>query len=295
MLRLWLLGIVLMMSGCATTPVPNQPESKSATGLPGPMSAVPPSTPRKQGGYYLDDGPQDQTPKDLLSIPDAVPKDEPYLSGANRPYEVFGEVYFPDLSGLPFSERGIATWYGRKFHGKPTSSGEPYDMFAMTAAHKTLPIPSYARVSNVRTGQFVIVRINDRGPFFPGRVIDLSYTAAAKLGFAGKGSGEVLVERVFPGEGPRVGLAAADAPAKATVLSKGMYFLQLGAFSDRSNAERLIKQAKASLGEWANKLILDSDGQTHRVRMGPLGLDALDAASALVEKSLSIKPRVIGP
>jgi len=109
-----------------------------------------------------------------------------------------GEVYFPDTSNLPFSEQGIATWYGRKYHGKPTSSGEVYDMYGMTGAHKTMPIPSYARVTDTKTGKSVIVKINDRGPFFPGRVIDLSYAAAAKLGFAGKGSTTVIVERVFP-------------------------------------------------------------------------------------------------
>jgi rare lipoprotein A len=116
-------------------------------------------------------------------VPDAEPRVEPLRSGgANRPYEVFGRSYTPLLGDAPLSERGLASWYGRKFHGRPTSSGEPYDMYAMTAAHKTMPIPSYARVRNPANGREVIVRINDRGPFHGGRVIDLSYTAALKLG-----------------------------------------------------------------------------------------------------------------
>lgn len=189
-----LLCAVLVLSGCSSYPLaPSAPPTKQPTS-PG---AVPPST-QRSGGYYLDDGPGTNAPQDFSKIPDAVPKFEPLIPGANRPYEVMGEVYFPDTSNLPFSEQGIATWYGRKYHGKPTSSGEVYDMYGMTGAHKTMPIPSYARVTDTKTGKSVIVKINDRGPFFPGRVIDLSYAAAAKLGFAGKGSTTVIVERVFP-------------------------------------------------------------------------------------------------
>jgi len=129
------------------------------------------------------DGAGASPPPNLAQVPDAEPRLEPLRNGGpNKPYEVFGRTYVPLAGDVAFSERGLASWYGRKFHGRPTSSGEPYDMYAMTAAHKTMPIPSYARVRNPANGREVIVRINDRGPFHEGRVIDLSYTAALKLG-----------------------------------------------------------------------------------------------------------------
>ena len=152
------------------------------------------------GGYYQDDGPASNTPSDLDRVPDAVPRVEPYASGSNKPYSVFGHEYVPDTSDRPFSETGIGSWYGRKFNGQHTSSGETYDMFAMTAASPTLPIPSYARVTNPANGRAVIVRINDRGPFHPGRIIDLSYAAAYKLGYIGSGSTQVKVERILPSD-----------------------------------------------------------------------------------------------
>jgi len=129
------------------------------------------------------DGPGANPPPNLAQVPDAEPRVEPLRNGGpNRPYEVFGRWYTPLTGDAALSERGLASWYGSKFHGRPTSSGEPYDMYAMTAAHKTMPIPSYARVRNPANGREIIVRINDRGPFHGGRVIDLSYTAALKLG-----------------------------------------------------------------------------------------------------------------
>jgi rare lipoprotein A len=129
------------------------------------------------------DGPPENPPPGIERTPDAVPRLEPIrVGGPNKPYSVAGRTYVPLAGDVAFSESGLASWYGRKFHGRPTSSGEPYDMFAMTAAHKTLPIPSYARVRNPANGREIVVRINDRGPFADGRVIDLSYAAAAKLG-----------------------------------------------------------------------------------------------------------------
>jgi rare lipoprotein A len=142
------------------------------------------------------DGPGTNPPTDLALRPDAEPRIEAFRNGGpNKPYEVFGRWYTPLTSDAAFSERGLASWYGSKFHGRPTSSGEPYDMYAMTAAHKTMPIPSYARVRNPANGRVVIVRINDRGPFHAGRVIDLSYTAAVKLGVL-NGVAPVEVERI---------------------------------------------------------------------------------------------------
>ena len=129
------------------------------------------------------DGPEASPPSGLERTPDAEPRVEPLrLGGPNKPYAVLGENYTPLTSDRALRESGLASWYGRKFHGRPTASGEPYDMYAMTAAHKTMPIPSYARVRNPANGREVVVRINDRGPFVDGRVIDLSYTAALKLG-----------------------------------------------------------------------------------------------------------------
>jgi len=159
------------------------------------------STPRGGGSARGgSDGPGANPPPNLAQVADAEPRVEAVRGGGpNKPYEVFGRGYAP-LTGDPaFTERGLASWYGRKFHGRPTSSGEPYDMYAMTAAHKTMPIPSYARVRNPANGREVIVRINDRGPFHAGRVIDLSYTAALKLG---------LLNAVAPVEVERITLEA---------------------------------------------------------------------------------------
>ena len=136
------------------------------------------------------------------AIPDAVPRAEPLHRFANRPYQVFGKDYVPVANLAPFRQTGIGSWYGRRFHGSPTSSGEPYDMYAMTAAHPTLPIPSYARVTNLANGRSVVVRINDRGPFHAGRAIDLSYAAASKLGYLTQGSAEVQIEQIVPGGAP---------------------------------------------------------------------------------------------
>ena len=156
------------------------------------------------GGYYQDDGPGDHPPEGLLDVPDAIPKIEPYSTTGNKPYVVFGKTYTPMLDDRPYKQRGIGSWYGKKFHGQKTSSGELYDMYKLTAAHPTLPIPSYARVTNLSNGAQIIVRINDRGPFHSTRIIDLSYTAALKLGYLGKGSSELEVERLLPDEIARI-------------------------------------------------------------------------------------------
>ena len=156
------------------------------------------SSSSKKGGYYKDDGPGANPPSNLASIPDARPRSEPLHKYANRPYEVFGKKYVPLASVQPFHQRGVASWYGKRFHGQKTASGEPYDMYAMTAAHPVLPIPSYARVTSLRTGKQVVVRINDRGPFHSNRAIDLSYAAASRLELIGTGSGEVEIEAIVP-------------------------------------------------------------------------------------------------
>jgi rare lipoprotein A len=174
-----LLALMIVVAGCSSSP------------------------PQRPGGYYKDDGPHANPPANLAAIPDAVPISEPLHKYANRPYEVFGKKYTPMAALQPFRQRGMASWYGKKFHGQKTSSGEVYDMYKMTAAHPTLPIPSYARVTHVGNGKSVVVRINDRGPFHANRVIDLSYAAAYKLGYIGAGSAQVEVEAVLPGQPSR--------------------------------------------------------------------------------------------
>jgi len=161
---------VVLLAGCASSPKP--------------------------GGYYKDDGPGDRLP---ANVADAVPRAEPLHRFANRPYRAMGKEYVPMTRLQPFRQRGLASWYGKRYHGQKTSSGEIYDMYAMSAAHPTLPIPSYARVTNVANGRSVVVRINDRGPFHSARIIDLSYVAAYKLGFIQAGHAQVEVEAVLPG------------------------------------------------------------------------------------------------
>lgn len=173
------------------------PKSAAKAGI-----ATAPALPKAnsgRGGYYQDDGPGDDIPEGLESTVDPIPVVEPYSRTGNKPYKVFGKEYIPiNDSTTPYKQRGVASWYGKKFHGKRTSSGEPYDMYKMTAAHPVLPIPSYARVTNLSNGKQIIVRINDRGPFHSSRIMDLSYTAALKLGYLGKGSSEVELERLLP-------------------------------------------------------------------------------------------------
>jgi peptidoglycan lytic transglycosylase len=180
----------LLMAACSSAPKKETPAPAAGPSKP---SAI------AKPGYYKDDGPGEAVPDNIDSIPDAVPRAEALHRFANRPYAVFGREYVPATTLRPYRERGIASWYGRKFHGEKTSTGEVYDMYAMTAAHPTLPIPSYARVTGVASGKSVVVRVNDRGPFLHDRVIDLSYAAAHRIGIAQKGSGEVIVEAILPG------------------------------------------------------------------------------------------------
>ena len=172
------------LAGCASGPQ----RSGSATASTSPPTRPAPSPDR--------DGAETNPPADLARVPDAEPKLEPIRSGGpNKPYAVLGRDYTPITQDAPFTERGLASWYGRKFHGRRTASGEVYNMYAMTAAHPTLPIPSYARVRNPANGREVVLRINDRGPFHPGRIVDLSYTAALKLDLL-RGVGAVELQRI---------------------------------------------------------------------------------------------------
>ena len=155
----------------------------------------------KNGAYFQNDGPADHIPVNLNLVPDAVPQEEPLIKSANLPYTALGMSFRPDTREKPYQATGRASWYGKQFHGRKTSSGERYDMFAMTAAHPTLPIPSYARVTNLNNGKSVVVRVNDRGPFHRNRLMDLSYAAAYRLGFIKQGSAKIAIERVWPDAG----------------------------------------------------------------------------------------------
>ena len=189
------LGAAAVLSGCGSAPL----RESSRAERPPQVSKAPGSPPRSRGGgYYLDDGPGDSPPADLDSIPEPVPQLEPLHRGAMRPYVVMGRSYTPMTEIAPYKARGVASWYGRRYHGKQTSTGEIYDMYSMTAAHPVLPLPSYVRVTNVTTGKSVIVRVNDRGPFIDSRLIDLSYTAAYRLGVLSGGSALVDVEAILP-------------------------------------------------------------------------------------------------
>ena len=200
---------LILLAACSTTPkqqptiIASNPARAGSPSASQPSAA--PALPKAnsgRGGYYKDDGPGDNPPEGLENLVDPIPVVEPYSkSSANRPYVVFGKTYTPVIDdSTPFIQRGTATWYGKKFHGQRTSSGEIYDMYKITAAHPLLPIPSYARVTNLENGKQIIVRINDRGPFHSDRIIDLSYTAALKLGILGKGSSKIEVERLLPND-----------------------------------------------------------------------------------------------
>ncbi|HFD80177.1 MAG TPA: septal ring lytic transglycosylase RlpA family protein, partial [Gammaproteobacteria bacterium] len=218
---------------------------------------------------------------DVSGVPDAVPREEPRSRYGNpASYVVNGKRYYTLSSARGYRERGIASWYGSKFHGHRTSSGEPYDMYRMSAAHKTLPLPSYARVTNLDNGKSVIVKINDRGPFHENRLIDLSYAAAARLGILGKGTGLVELEVIDPAEYRRQQARPAvmasrpkhTAAAKAPTATPPSLYLQVGAFSKRDNAERLqARLRKAAIRQplhiseaWSR------DRHLYRVRIGPL-------------------------
>lgn len=221
-----------------------------------------------------------EIPADVANTPDAVPRREPRSSSGNpTDYEAFGKVYriLDDTEG--FTESGRASWYGKKFHGRKTASGEPYDMFAMTGAHKTLPIPSYVRVTNLDNGKTAVVRINDRGPFHSGRIIDLSYAAAARIGIIGDGHGEVRIEALQPeDDNATVASAAPQGPppapqAAASGPPPASRWLQIGAYSDPINAVATRDQLR-SHGLIGVEIRDSGDGRIHRVIVGPFTTDS---------------------
>ena len=262
---------------------------------PRPGTAAPPTPesapPKKSGSRYSQDN--DSTPggppPDVSKIPEPVPKVEPRSQYGNKsPYTVLGETYrvLPEANG--YVERGIASWYGNKFHGFTTSTFEKYDMYAYSAASKTLPLPSYARVTNLENGRSVIVRVNDRGPFVQNRVIDLSYVAAVKIGVWPKGTAMVEVRAIDPAHpeaepaAPRTvsGRASAAAPEKT---HKPALYLQVGAYGDHANAERAAAKVRAAhLGEVRVVTAQVNGKDVERVRLGPL--KDVDEADRLTPK-----------
>lgn len=243
MFRIYLSILILlsMLTGCASVP------SFKNEGVTTPS--------KKGGGYYLDDGPGDHPPENIDAIPDATPKVEPFNARANQPYMALDNKYTPMTSFYPYKERGIASWYGKRYHGKKTSIGEYYDMYSMTGAHTTLPIPCYVRVTNTENGKSVIVRINDRGPFKKDRVIDLSFAAAYKLRLSDKGSGPVEVELIDPRQFSALKktpdvitekikekeVIPKEIKTEEAIANEPLY-IQAGAFKNEKNADLLLKQ-----------------------------------------------------
>ena len=283
------LAMIASMTGCGIF-------SKSPNTAIGPTGAS-----AGTGGFYKDDGPGLFAPSNLEEIPDAVPKMEPLLSGPMRPYVVLGKGYVPMTRLEPYKDRGIATWYGRRYHGKPTSSGEAYDMYAMTAAHTLLPIPSYVRVTNLANKKSVVVRVNDRGPFIGNRLIDLSYTAAYKLGLATAGSGMVEVEVIIPGSpepgktsgaSPNIAPAAVQPVAPAKPMATG-FFVQLAAFSSKENADAYLQKIREQKELQGEPLQIRENAGLFRIHAGPYPSDAAARQSAeRVARLLNIRPLV---
>ncbi|WP_153132257.1 septal ring lytic transglycosylase RlpA family protein [Dechloromonas hortensis] len=318
-------SLVLLLAACGGRTLPDATVDTTK----GPISKTPTKKPtavlKRGGGFYKDDGPADEIPDGLDDIPDAEPKWEPLHKPATKPYVVLGKEYVPNNSVRPYKTRGIASWYGKKFHGQKTSIGEPYDMFAMTAAHPTLALPSYVRVTQLQSGKSVIVRVTDRGPFHADRVIDLSYTAAYKLGLINGGSGQVEVEAIIPGEPAATAYAQVTPPVRPAAgerddieqlarrmaqeerpvqnansgassgetVAKGVY-LQLGAFANADNAENLKNHLLREL-DWLNEAMrISPGGGIHRLQLGPYASrgDA-DKVAEKIRAALGYKPTIV--
>lgn len=236
---------------------------------------------------------------DVSKIPDAVPKNEPLAKYGNySTYHVFGRAYHTMASSKNYEERGIASWYGTKFHAQRTSSGEPYDMLGMTAAHKTLPLPTYVQVTNLKNGRKIIVKVNDRGPFESNRIIDLSYVAAKKLGMLGHGTAYVDVKAIDPNHmSSDDGLILAHRSKSLRSLfassqpasSSGVY-LQVGAFQNRIHAERFKNKVSTLISSPVRiTQMAKSSQRLFRVQVGPF--DDIMTADSISKrlKSFGIK------
>ena len=327
----------LLLAACGGTqpvkPTPSSPQASKQPSAPSisapsgtePSISAPPVSPptantpstsaTKPGGYYLDDGPGENPPQNIDGINSALPKNEPYLKRANRPYKALGTTYRPMTSWQPYKARGVASWYGKRFHGKKTASGEVYDMYSMSAAHTTLPLPSYVKVTNPANGRSVIVRVNDRGPFKSSRLIDLSYAAAYQLRFISNGSTTVEIEAINPNNSasnttaePET-VASTDNTIVATAQSTAansltenpsanppinpsstlQYFVQAGAFKKEANAQALIKRIMTM--EIAPNVGINSvyNNDLYRLKLGPYdNKPEADIAAANIRRQLNL-------
>lgn len=305
--------LALLLSACGTTTV-RTPDAQGSLSTP---TATSPQN--EQGGYLPGDGPGANAPPDLMAIPDAVPRVEALHRYANRPYTALGKNYTPLTAPGTYKERGRASWYGKKFHGHRTSSGEVYDMYGMTAAHPTLPIPSYARVTLLANNKSVIVRVNDRGPFLHERIIDLSYTAAHKLGIIGAGSGEVEVERLATDAMPEAvvitdtvhsePLSPAPVPVStmAMPVSEPMrgadrsasgqnIYLQLGAFASPTSAESFVERMRTEFEGSDKQIVMRSRDDLTRVHIGPYATaEEARAVAQELQSRLGFQPFISAP
>lgn len=292
-LLLFCLSVLGFVAGCSSSP-------KSSAG--------------KGGGYYKDDGPGANIPKNLHAIPNATPRIENHAPANMRPYTVLGQHYTPITKDKPFRQTGNASWYGKKFHGRKTANGETYDMYAMTAAHPTLPLPSYAKVTRPKSGQSVIVRINDRGPFHRSRIIDLSYVAAAKLDLIGLGSDSVIVEAIthhdilngsYLTEAPapedqRLSSVksrheeASTLPVLSPIVGSGLprIYLQFGAFRNAESATRLAQHINEEVGKLDyHDAHIEPSNELFRVQMGPYSSRSeASTAAQLIEIETGLQP-----
>ena len=303
------------------TPAPPSSASKPA---PAPSSAPVDASSNKAGGYYLDDGPGENPPQDIDSIPNAVPKKEPLLDRSNKPYKALGEIYTPMTRYQPYKISGVASWYGKRYHGKKTSSGEVYDMYSMSAAHPTLPLPSYVKVTNPANGKFVVVRVNDRGPFKHNRVIDLSYAAAYKLRFSAQGSTVVDVEAIdssvatnysqptkTPVEASNTIISAPEINSNLPSSSNSnpnsnpnsnnandvaiiQYFIQAGAFKSEANANSLIKKIQGMAIDQNATINSEYNNGLYRLKLGPYtSRQQADKVATVIRAKLKTSAHII--
>ncbi|MDI1360763.1 septal ring lytic transglycosylase RlpA family protein [Methylotenera sp.] len=338
--RLFILVMTALLAACGENPPLKSTPKVPTASAPAKQSPTAPnneSTTKTEpkpgsGGYYLDDGPGENAPANIDSIPSATLKTEQPYKRANKPYSALGQQYTPMTSYVPYKKQGVASWYGKRFHGKKTSTGEVYDMYAMTAAHTILPIPSYAKVTNPANGRSVIVRINDRGPFKRDRLIDLSYAAAYQLRLIKQGSGLVEVEtidtslealRKAPADSsiqtaatsqnilpenipPSNTMPAAKTTAMeatptvtpaittaATSTLNSQFYVQAGAFKSEANGDLLQKKIQSlDLGENVGVANVYNSG-LYRVKLGPYASRSeADVSAANIRRQLNIAAHV---
>jgi rare lipoprotein A len=323
---LFILAVSIILAACATN-TPMEPARKVPASPPSKQAPIAEPKPGS-GGYYLDDGPGENAPENIDSIPSATLKTEQPNERANQPYSALGQKYTPMTSYVPYKKQGIASWYGKRFHGKKTSTGDIYDMYAMSAAHTVLPIPSYAKVTNPVNGRSVIVRINDRGPFKHDRLIDLSYAAAFQLRLIKQGSGLVEVEtidtspealrKISADKSIQIGSQPQNTSTENSINNKispaaqtesieqlptvtnttassitTQFYVQAGAFKNEANGDLLQKRIQSlQLGENVGVANVYNNG-LYRVKLGPFTSKSdADISAANIRRQLNTAAHV---